>query len=191
LPHDYSRPVRDLLFLGGWEWRKGTRYLAQAFEKLSALYPDLRLSLAGIGAAEKEARAAFPAALQSKISVYPKLAAAETPAFYARHDLFIFPSLFESMSLVVPEAMASGLPVVTTRACGMQDIIEDGKNGFLVPVRDAEELSHKIKLLIEDRGLREKLGREAQRSARKLLWSEVASAAAALYQTVIRENNAL
>lgn len=190
-PHDYSRPVRDLLFLGGWEWRKGTRYLVRAFEKLSAKYPHLRLSLAGIGGAENEARAAFSAGLQSRISVYPSLAAAETPALYAKHDLFVFPSLFESMSLVVPEAMASGLPVVTTRACGMQDIIEDGKNGFLVPVRDADELCRKIELLIENPELREKLGREAQQSARKLLWSEVASAAAGLYQTVIRENNAL
>ncbi len=189
--HDYSRPVKDLLFFGGWEWRKGTKYLVQTFSELAVKYPHLRLTIAGIGASEKAARAAFPESLQSRITVHSSLSESETPAIYARHDIFVFPSLFESMSLVVPEAMASGLPVVTTRACGMQDIIEDGKTGFLVPPRDAAELCRKIELLIQDQKLRASLGTQAQVFAKTLLWNNVADAAIMLYEKTLRENHSL
>ncbi len=67
------------------------------------------------------------------------------------HDLLVFPSLFEGFGLVVLEAMAQGTPVITTgHTCG-PDIIEDGTDGFIVPIRSAEAIAEKIDILAGDR----------------------------------------
>jgi glycosyltransferase involved in cell wall biosynthesis len=182
---NYARPANKLLYLGGWEWRKGIRYLASAFEELAGRYPQLTLSLVGIGVSEIEAKSLFPEAIRDRIHVVPHVSADRLPQVYAEHDIFVFPSLFESMSLVVPEAMASGMPVVTTRACGMQDIIEDQVHGLLVPPRDAQLLAEKIETLRQDAALRQRLGTAAQERARAITWDKIAYETIDLYKKVL------
>ncbi len=185
ITRDYGHPARKLLYFGGWEWRKGIRYLAESFFRISLEFPDVTLTLAGVGVEPEEALSFFDESVRSKISVLPKVTSEETPLIYAEHDLFIFPSLFESMSLVLPEAMASGLPVVTTRACGMQDIVEDGVSGFLTKPRDTDGLTEKMRILLKSAPTREKLGRAAQQKARELEWSRVTQELEAMYFKVL------
>jgi phosphatidylinositol alpha-mannosyltransferase len=187
LERDYSRAPRRLLFLGGWEWRKGTRYLIEAFAKIAAERPDASLSLVGTGMAEAAVKGAFPADLRNRVRVVPRVAAEKVPAVYAEHDIFVFPSMFESMSLVVPEAMAAGLPIVTTRACGMQDIIEDGVTGFVVPPRDSEALADRLATLLNNSSLCAKLGQAAQEKARELTWDRIARQTIEVYEKLLRE----
>ena len=78
------------------------------------------------------------------------------------------------MSLVVPEAMAAAMPVVTTKTCGMKDVIEDGKTGFLVKPRDARELTSRIEQLIKDEELRRRFGLAAQEKVKELRWEVLA-----------------
>ncbi len=174
LKRDYGRTSKKLLFMGGWEWRKGIRYLIEAFSRVAPEFPDLTLTVAGTGAAEDTVKQAFPENLRERVRVIPKISSAQTPRVYAEHDVFLFPSLFESMSLVLPEAMASGMPVITSRTCGMQDIVEDGVNGFLARPRDTEALAEKLRMLLKDAQLRARLGQAAQSKARELEWSRVA-----------------
>lgn len=173
-PRAYRRAPNALLFLGGWEWRKGIRYLAQAFCRIAERRPDVTLSLAGTGEGDPIVKRAFPAELHPRIRVIPAVPPQELPAVYATHDIFLFPSLFEGMPLVVPEAMASGMPVVTTRACGMQDIVEDGVSGFLVPPRDADTFTERVERLLGDGNLCQRLGQAAQRAAREITWDRAA-----------------
>ncbi len=183
--HDYARPAAKLLYLGGWEWRKGIRYLAQSFSLIAAAHPKVTLSLVGIGTSAEEAKKYFPADFHSRINVTPRVTVEETPKIYADHDIFLFPSLFESMSLVVPEAMASGLPVITTRTCGMPDIIHDGLNGYLVPIRDAQAVAQKTDTLLRNPDLRKTIGINAQASAKNILWDKIADQAAAMFQRIL------
>lgn len=185
-PKEYAQNPVKLLYLGGWEWRKGIRYLARAFSIASAKHQEIRLTLAGIGVGESTAKEMFPPECRDKITVISKIPFEQIPGVYQAHDVFVFPSLFESMSLVVPEAMASGLPVITTRACGMQDIVEDGGNGMLVPPRNPELLALRIMELIENPDLAKKLGLAAQQSAGNLTWQRVADQVLEMYAKVLR-----
>ena len=185
---DYSRVPRRLLFLGGWEWRKGTRYLIEAFARVAAESPDVMLSLVGTGMGEVAVKKTFPVNLHGRIHVVPRVAAEDVPGIYAGHDVFVFPSMFESMSLVVPEAMASGMPVVTTRTCGMQDIIEDGVTGFLVPPRDSQTLASRIIDLLTDPLLCSRLGQAAQKKARAITWDKIACQTLQLYERILNES---
>lgn len=75
--------------------------------------------------------------------------------YLAKGDVFILSSFFEGFGNVIVEAMALGIPVIASRCpCGPQEIIQDGDNGFLVPVGDAQEMAQKCLMLIEDSSLR-------------------------------------
>ncbi len=181
----YNPAPRSLLFLGGWEWRKGIRYLAESFCQLAGRYPDLTLSLVGTGEGESVIKPAFPAKFHPRIQVVPRVPPEGLPGVYSAHDIFVFPSLFESMSLVVPEAMASGLPVITTRTCGMQDIVEDGVTGLLVPTRDAGAVAKAVEGLMSHPELCERLGRAAQSKAREITWDRIAEQTLQVYERLL------
>lgn len=80
-------------------------------------------------------------------------------SFFARSDIFVLPTFKECFPLVVLEAMACGLPVVSTSEGGIPDIVVEGETGFLVQRKNVEALVEKVELLIRDGNLREQLGR--------------------------------
>src|SRR5262249_11867308 len=100
----------------------------------------------------------------------PFVATADMPELYATHDIFLFPSLMEGMPISLLEAIASGLPVVTTETCGMMDLIEDGYNGLLAKPADARGFAPKVDTRIDSPALREHLGRKAQETAHRYTW---------------------
>ena len=87
-----------------------------------------------------------------------------------RHDVFVFPSLFEGFGLVILEAMAQGLPVITTSHTVGPDIIEDGVDGFIVPIRSSEAIAEKLELLAADRPRLEAMREAAIATARRFTW---------------------
>ena len=80
-------------------------------------------------------------------------------------DMFVFPTLSDGFGIVLLEAMAAGLPVITTANCA--DVVEDGVNGFIVPIRDSRAIADRVELLTHDRALRNRLGAAAQKTARR------------------------
>lgn len=93
---------------------------------------------------------------------------------YKMADIFVLPSRIEGMPLVLMEAMAAGLPVVTTTGAGCGEFIEEGVTGFAVPVDDAEAIAERIARLIENDGNRANLGQRARLMAEKWDWQQVA-----------------
>jgi glycosyltransferase involved in cell wall biosynthesis len=93
----------------------------------------------------------------------------------AESDVFLLPSVFEGTPLTLMEAMHSGLPIVTTDVCGMRDVIGDGRNGLLVPVRSPGHIAAAINRLAQDETLRESLGSAARADAlSRYIWRESA-----------------
>jgi N,N'-diacetylbacillosaminyl-diphospho-undecaprenol alpha-1,3-N-acetylgalactosaminyltransferase len=84
----------------------------------------------------------------------------------ALSDVVVLPSYREGTPRSLLEAMAMGKPIVTTDAPGCTNVIENGRNGFMVPVRDAQKLAHAILELINDPGMREAFGRRSYEKAR-------------------------
>ena len=79
------------------------------------------------------------------------------------------------MPLSLLEAMASGLPAVTTETCGMMDVVEHGYNGLLAKPADGDGFASRVRELIESAELRERLGRKAQETMRRHTWDRIAA----------------
>lgn len=88
---------------------------------------------------------------------------------FRRADLFVLPTLAEGMALSALEAMACGVPVITTPQCG--SVVRDGVEGFLVPIRDAAALADRIEQLLADRALRDRLAAAARQRALEYSWA--------------------
>ena len=75
-------------------------------------------------------------------------------------DIFVLPSYSEGFPMVILEAMAAGLPIVATKVGAVPEIIEEGSNGFLVRIKDANDLYHKVSVLVGNKNLRLKMGKK-------------------------------
>ena len=84
-------------------------------------------------------------------------------------DIFVLPTLADSFGLVHLEAMACGVPVITTPHCG--SVVRDGVDGFIVPIRDSQSLADRMQQLLEDRSLRQRMGASARERARDFTWA--------------------
>ena len=175
VPRDYDAGVPSkLLFVGGWLDHKGVYYLRDGFTALAREFPDIQLTIAGCGVDARFVHDFFPTEVRERLNIIPFVPRSEIAALYARHDLFVFPSLVEGMPLVLLEAMAAGMPVVSTDVCGMADLLENGQNGLLVKPADTEGFITAIRRFLLSQELRERLGRAALETARKYTWGSVA-----------------
>ena len=83
-------------------------------------------------------------------------------------SIVAFPSYYrEGVPKSLIEACATGRPIITTKSIGCKDTVEDGVNGFLIPIKDSHALAEKLKILIENPALRQKMGRESRRIAER------------------------
>jgi glycosyltransferase involved in cell wall biosynthesis len=163
-------PGPRLLFVGTWIDHKGIYALAEAFEQLLALAPRVQLTIAGCAETDERVRHYFSLSVQSSINIRPFISRSEMPELYAQHDIFVLPSLVEGMPLVLLEAMASGLAVVTTESSGMTDLVEDGHDGVLTIPGDADSLTVAMSALCANSQLRHQLGCAAQEKMKRFTW---------------------
>lgn len=137
-PWDGRRPLR-LLFVGNLSLRKGVHYLYQALERLAGL--PLEVRLAGRADLLEEARRRL-AGVAQLLGVVPR---PEVISHYRWADLFVFPTLCEGSATVIYEALASGLPVITTPNAG--SVVRNELEGYIVPIRDPESVAAAIEHL--------------------------------------------
>lgn len=143
--HDYTRSCSKMIMVGRLALQKNYKMAIDAFVKVRERYPNLTLDIFGKGAQETELRSLInEKGLNKEIVIkgWTQNVADE----YKCHDLFILSSDFEGMPNSLMEAMAAGLPCISTNCeTGPSDLIEeDENNGILVPVRDSELLADKI-----------------------------------------------
>ena len=135
--------------------------------------PGARLAFVGKGPAEASLRRVFEG---YPVHFAGQMSCDTLSDAYASADVFVMPSDSETLGFVVLEAMASAVPVVGVAKGGVQDLIEDGKNGFLVS-NDNEmvDFSDKVKLLIEDKARRDEMAAYARVWAERWSWRASAS----------------
>ncbi|HBQ98142.1 MULTISPECIES: glycosyltransferase family 4 protein [unclassified Roseofilum] len=171
-PLDYFRPQlkRDDLFralyVGRVEPRKGIHYLLKAWKNLRRL--DAELCLIGIN----EFPSGWLNKYQDMFRYIPPVPHYTLNQYYSSASVFIFPSLVEGFGLVILEAMACGIPIITTPNTAGPDIITDGVEGFIIPIRDSEALQEKIEWCIDNPGALKAMGKAARIKAEKLTWSQ-------------------
>lgn len=114
----------------------------------------------------------------------------ELPKFYAACNLFCCPSDHgEGFGNVALEALASGKPVVSTKSGGLPEIIEDGKVGYIVPVKDKGKLANALIQILENESLQKKMGQAARKRAEDFFsWKNIATKYVKLYKEVVVRN---
>jgi glycosyltransferase involved in cell wall biosynthesis len=174
LPRRHHEVAHRLLFIGQWLPAKGIRYLVDAFTSLAAL-GDVELSCVGTGTCADDVLATFPAAVRSRVSVLAHVDRLELYEELVRADVFVFPSLSEGFSCALLEAMAASMPIVATRVGAAVDLLDDGRNGVLVPCADASAIVAAVTRLVGDVRTRMAMGDAARRTASRFS-SEAADA---------------
>lgn len=168
--HAVSSPV-SLITVGSLTKKKGHTYLIGALAEIKRRKPDLvfRLFIVGDGFLRLQ--------LAKRVKELGLVTAVEflgerpnVKELLARADIFVLSSLWEGMPNAMLEAMAVGLPVIATAVGGVPEIIRDGENGVLVPPQRAEMLGGAILGLIENPGLRKRLGIAARSTAADFTW---------------------
>lgn len=158
-----------ILFVGVLVESKGVRVLLESFNELSVRGIDARLEIMGKWNDESLHAWAMEyistKQLQDRIRFLGVLVDQAKHERFAACDIFCFPTYFEaeSFGLVLVEAMQFAKPVVTTAWRGIPSVVQDGANGFLVPVRDPAAIADKLARLASDRQLRERMGAEGRR----------------------------
>jgi glycosyltransferase involved in cell wall biosynthesis len=174
----HPRPDRDiaaledepvLLYHGRVDRRKGVMELIEAFDQLRGQGRKLRLIVSGIGP-DVEAVRSRVAELNLGDDVEMTghadyFAAADV---YRRGDIFVSPTYSEGFSNTILEAMASGLPIVSTNAVGVVDCLTDGSNALLVEPREVDGLAQAIARIIDDAPLRRRLAHQSLEEVRSL-----------------------
>lgn len=170
-PIDYFQPQPKTddcfraLYVGRVSPRKGVHYLLQAWQELTL--NDAELLLVG--------RSLFPPnwleQYKDSCRHIPSVPHLLLNQYYSMGSVLIFPSLIEGFGLVILEAMACGIPVITTPNTGGFDIITDGVEGFIIPIRDVGAIKEKLEWCYHHPAELGEMGRAARRKAEQLTWN--------------------
>jgi len=163
-----------LLSLGRLVERKGFDDAIKALTYLPEI-EDLCLLIVGKGPEQLSLmRLTKKLSLESKVKFLGFVSAEKLPKIYNAADAFVAPFKaigrdIEGFPLVVQEAQACGLPIVSTITAGLPELVENNTTGFLVPPESPREIAKKIRTLYDDSALRKKMGRNARRRAFTIL----------------------
>ena len=157
------RPIQShqkrLLYVGRLSAAKGVPILFEAVALLMSHHPDLTLTIVGDGPDRQELE--FQAAalgIQSHLKFVGYQSQDAVCHFLQDCDLFVLPSFAEGLPVVLMEAMATGVPVVTTSIAAISELVEDGVSGYLVPPGAVEPLAARLERLLQDPALRQSFG---------------------------------
>ncbi|KEZ78800.1 group 1 glycosyl transferase [Salinisphaera hydrothermalis C41B8] len=154
----------NIVFVGQLSQRKGLSYLLKAYQEIR----DQNTSLTLVGQMQDDGSALKP--WRHLLRHVPHLPRAQLAEVLQCADVFVFPTLVEGMPLSVVEAMASGLPVVTTPN-GPGDIVRDGVEGYIIPPRDVDALVARLRQLKGDKALLQSMGDNAVKRSKAFTWT--------------------
>lgn len=156
--------------------RKRVVDLVQAFAQVVERLPQAKLVIIGDGPENAAIRQQVERyRLQSYVQVLGALPSQiEVKAWYARSSVFCLPSVQEGFGIVFLEAMASGLPVVSTFATAIPEVVPHRQSGILVPPQDVNALAKALVELLEDPGLRSQYGTAGRAHVQQFTWERVA-----------------
>jgi glycosyltransferase, group 1 family len=155
-----------VMAVGRYDYQKGFERLIDAWKKVCSEVSDWKLEIIGDGVL-------YPNMLQqieknglANSVILKKLSASQMENAYMNASIFALSSRFEGLPMVLLEAQAAGIPIVSFACkCGPKDLIEDGVNGFLVDEGNIDDMAEKLTCLIVNEELRKKMGKAAFRNS--------------------------
>lgn len=160
-----------ILCVGRLIERKGQKFLIEALKRLQDGGAKVLLNLVGTGdSLSSYKELARSLGVEQLVQFHGYVPHDEIASCYAAADVFVLPSYNEGMSVASLEAMAAGLPIIATRTGGMDELIDDGVNGYLINWGDIESLTALLLRLIKDRSLTHRMGMASRSRAARFSW---------------------
>lgn len=179
---------RMLIFVGRLTPIKGVKFLIEAMALIRQQHPEARLLIVGDGEERQNLEElAEKLNLKKWVSFLGQIPSERIPEYMVASDIFVLPSLSEGFPLTILEAMASGLPIVTTRVRGLPEIVKDSENGFLVEPQNPGQIADKVLLVLNDDDLRERMAKNNWQRAKQYSWQNVAKSLEEIYCRVTRK----
>lgn len=179
--------VKTVISVGSLSYNKGTDLLLEIWEKVSKNFPDWKLEIYG-----KSADSNYEELNQKKNlrNVFFNPPVSDIQQKYVEASVFVLPSRSEGFGMVIIEAMACGLPVVSFDCPhGPGDIVTDGKDGFLIENGNTDQFAEKLALLMKDIELRKKFGTEAKITAQNYRPETIVAVWDQLFKTLTSRSN--
>jgi glycosyltransferase involved in cell wall biosynthesis len=186
IPDFDPRNLARVLFLGSWIPRKGRDLLPGILDRILPSFPQLRVTLAGTGAGAEEVLQGFSSSAAARTTVIPRIENRDVPQLMSSHGTFLFPSRCEGFGLVVVEAMARGLVVVSSRVGVAAEVLADGVNGVLVDEISAEAFASALERVLGGAGEFGAVSRSARRTSESFSWHRSAETRVDLYRRFAR-----
>jgi phosphatidylinositol alpha-mannosyltransferase len=186
--HPRVAPLPDLepgtptiLFVGRFVPRKGAQVLFGAMRRIAGRVPGVRLLLVGGGPLEPWYRR-LARGTGADVRFLGELPPSEIPRAYCSADVFVAPSTGqESFGIVHLEAMACGLPIVSSDIEGYRELLEDGREALLFPNRDSRALADAVIRVLTDHRLARSMAAFGRAKAERHAWAGIARRLEALY----------
>lgn len=160
-----ARPFR-VLYLGHMSPRKGIQYLFEAFKAFEKDGLEIELWVVGGDTSEMKTFSE-QYQLPGNIKLFGHVPRTEIPQYIQQCHVGILPSLEEGLAKVIPEMLIQGLPVIATFNSGGSDIIQDGENGFIIPIRSVEAIIDRIRYFYDHFDALSDMGNKAIESIQK------------------------
>ena len=172
----------EFLSVRNFEPHYGVESTLLAFAMIQTVFPAASLTIVGQGSQEAELKHLAQALSVRNVRFVGAIDPAAMPDVYDRHSIFLNSSCVDNQPLSVLEAMASGMPVVTTPIGDIPNMVEDGESGTLVPVGDPSAMAKAATLLLEQPERAALMAQRAKESLMQYDWSKVGPAWATTYR---------
>jgi glycosyltransferase involved in cell wall biosynthesis len=186
---DHENEVKKeatILFAGTITEKKGTNDLIRAFSKVATEFPDWTLVLAGNGDIVKSESLADKLQIRNQIRFTGWISGNAKDELFSKASVFCLPSYTEGFPMAVLDAWAYGIPVVTTPVGGLPDILLHGENSMVFQPGDVDGLAQNLEILLSNKKLREKIGKESLEISKKLFHiGTISNQIDELYRTII------
>ena len=175
-----------VLYVGRVDPEKSLEVLLQAFVALAKKLKRAHLIIVGDGTArpalEEMARAAN---LTQRVHFLGRVVGADLPELYRVASVFAISSKTETQSIVLMEAMASGLPCVAVAAGALPELIQDNENGFLCPPDDIDAMSNALTKILSDKEMAQKMSEQSLKKVKKHDIRHTLARIEEIYETVL------
>ncbi|MEM2459536.1 MAG: glycosyltransferase family 4 protein, partial [Candidatus Bathyarchaeia archaeon] len=178
-----------ILYVGRLYSRKGLPTLISSIPYVVRKIRNVRFLISGKGLRDEEQRLkgyVKKFKVESNVCFLGYYPDEMLPRLYQAADIFVFPSIYENMPFAVLEALASGLPVITTKVGGIPEIIDDGENGFLIEPFNARKLAERLLYLVENPTVAYEMGAAGRKTVEERFnWNKIIKQITAVYREVL------
>jgi glycosyltransferase involved in cell wall biosynthesis len=181
-------PLRPrLLSTRNFEWYYGVDHTLRAFKLIQRTFPDATLEIAGAGSRERDLHALARSLKLTGVHFLGPVAPSDVPALHERADILMNSALIDNQPLSILEAMASGMPVVSTNVGDVGNMIEHGVSGTIVPQKDPPAMAAAVLFLLKYPDAARAMASRAVERLGRYSWNRVGCQWSDLYSDVMQQ----